>query len=429
MADPAIRDTQASNSVEATSGPLTARTLMKVGLGLLGVVAFGFWRQSTSAIDQNPGQPALASQSAPAVAVLTVQPVTGFRDFALPASVEPTAEAVIYSRATGYLKRRLVDVGDHVKAGQLLAEVEAPEVDRHIQEMESQVQEARASVALSQAVIQQKRAQLDLALATNARISQLSEEGIVARQAADDQHYILLSRHADLAGAEAGARQTESQLVTMEARLSGLEELKSFQQVRAPFAGVITARKADVGSLLIPGTGSGPQELFRLVDAGQTRIVARIPQEEAGFLSLGAPCEIELSSPDRSTLQARIARSSLHLDNGSRTLLVELAPLARNARLVPGMYVQARFRIPASAGSGMSIPAGAVIVRSGRAEVAVLDAANVVHFREVIIGRDDGVNVDVIQGLAPGDRIVTRLSDAIRDNHPVRVMPPKTTLK
>lgn len=429
MADLRIEESQVSGLAGSTGSKRRQRRLLSLSISLFALVVFGFWRQVNSYVTREAVEAPFASNAAPAVAILTVRPPTGDREFVLPASVEPKTETAIYSRATGYLKRRLVDVGDHVKAGQLLAEVETPELDRQIQEIESQLQEMRANVTQSHAAIQQKQAQLDLAQATNDRISHLATEGIVARQAADEQRYTLLSRDADLAAAQAGARQTESRLLSVEARLNELRELKSFQQVRAPFEGVITVRKADVGSLLIPGTGTGTQELFHLVKAGQTRIVAQIPQEEARFLNPGAPCEIELGDPERTILPARIARSSRELDSVSRTLFVELALAAASDKVVPGMYVQARFRVPAAAGSGMLVPASAVIMRSGRAEAAVLDAADRVHFRKVMIGRDDGVNVDIVQGLVAGDRIVTTLSDAIQDDHPVRVMPPKANPK
>ena len=314
----------------------------------------------------------------------------------LPATVQANLEAPIYARTSGYLKRWLVDIGAAVERGQLLAEIDAPEVDQ-------QLRQAEADLATAQA-------NRNLANVTADRWRGLRDSGSVARQDADEK--ISLAASAD------------AQLRSAEANLQRLHELSGFKRIVAPFTGIVTARNADVGQLINAGSGSGP-ELFRVADLRRLRVYVHVPQSYAGLLQTDQVAAVRF--PDRPGLSysARLESTSKSLDPGSRTMLAQLIIDNSRRELLPGAYAEVDFRLPpVTAGHRLLVPGNTLVFRGAGAQVALVDAHQQVEMRSVTVGRDYGADVEVVDGLQPGDDVILNPQDALTDHIAVHVAKP-----
>lgn len=314
----------------------------------------------------------------------------------LPANVQASLEAPIYARTSGYLKRWLVDIGAPVRAGQLLAEIDAPEVDQ-------QLRQAEADMATAQV-------NRNIANVTAERWRGLRDSGSVARQDADEK--ISLA-----AGAEA-------QLHSAEANLQRLRELSGFKRIVAPFAGIVTARNVDVGQLVNAGNSAG-QELFRVADLRRLRVYVHVPQSYASQLQAGQTATVHF--PDRLGVDypARLESTAQALDPGSRTMLAQL--IVDNARheLLPGGYAEVNFTLPPDqAVARFRVPANTLIFRGDRVQVATVDAQQRARLKPVTIGRDYGTDVEVVDGLKADDQVIVNPQDSLIDNAEVRVVQP-----
>jgi len=328
--------------------------------------------------------------------VVTAKPQLGGAgdELVLPGIVQAYMESPIYARTNGYLKAWLTDIGAHVHKGQLLAEIETPEVDRELAQ-------ARADLATAQA-------NLALANITNERWQGLVKTQAVSKQDADNK--------AGDAAAKAATVDSAQQNVN---RLSDLE---SFKHVIAPFDGVVTARNTDVGYLINAGQSPGT-ELFRMADIHRLRIYAEVPEAYAAATDAGLRAEMHFAERPGKVYAADTIRTSNALDPSARTLQVELQLDNTQAQLFPGSYTEIHFKLPASTQT-LRLPANTVLFRPEGLLVAVVDAHDTVHLKKIDQGRDFGKTIEVLNGLSPNDAVIVNPPDSIEDGMRVRIAPP-----
>ena len=337
-----------------------------------------------------------ATQARIGVATTKPRPPADAAVLTLPASVQANLEAPIYARTSGYLKRWQVDIGAPVRRGQLLAEIDAPEIDQ-------QLRQAEADMATAQA-------NRNIANLTAERWRGLRDSGSVSRQEADEK--------------TSQAASGDAQLHSAQANLQRLRELSGFKRIVAPFAGIVTARNADVGQLISAGNSSGP-ELFRVADLQRLRVYVHVPQSYAALLQPNQLATVHFPDRPGVSYPARLESTSKALDPGSRTMLAQLIIDNSRQELLPGAYAEVDFRLPAAtAGHRLEVPANTLLFRGDGVQVATVDAHQRVVMKPVTIGRDYGSEVEVVDGLQPGDEVILNPQDSLTEHIAVRVVKP-----
>jgi RND family efflux transporter MFP subunit len=330
--------------------------------------------------------------------VATVAPThsAAGEELVLPGAVQAYSEARIYARTNGYLKSWSVDIGSTVKKGQLLAEIDAPEVDQQLAQAIADLATTRANEALSNT--------------TNARWKELLTTESVSKQDADEK------------AGDAAAKKaiTESAVANM----SRLRQLESFKRVVAPFDGVITARNTDIGALINAGESSG-SELFRLADTHKLRIYVQIPEPYAAAVKPGLEAVLKFSEQAGKGYAATTVRTANALDPVLRTLQVELELDNAQRELFPGAYAEVHFRLTGNA-SSVRLPANTVLFRAPGLQVATVDAQHKIQLKSIVQGRDFGGTIEVLSGLSADDAVVVNPPDSIIDGVTVRVAAPSS---
>jgi RND family efflux transporter MFP subunit len=331
--------------------------------------------------------------------VLTGKPVQGpgTDNLLLPGNVQAFYEAPIYARTSGYLKTWNTDIGTQVKKGQVLAEIETPEVDQELRQAEADLGTAEANY--------------QLARTTNERWKGLLATESVSQQDADQR--------AGDAAAKLAARQSAA------ANLARLQQLESFKRVIAPFDGVVTQRNTDVGALITAGQNPAVP-LFRVADTHRLRIYVSVPQPYAGSIHRGQTAGLLLVDRPGKKYTATVENTANALDANSRTLQVELQIDNPKGELLPGSYGQVSFDL-APDSNILRIPVNAVLFRSDGLQVATLDEQHRVHLKPITQGRDFGREVEVLSGVQMGDTLVLNPPDSISDGMQVRVAAPAPT--
>ena len=329
--------------------------------------------------------------------VITTQPHAGpaADTLLLPGSVQAYYEAPIYARTSGYLKAWYTDIGATVKKGELLAEIETPEVDQQLRQAEADLGTARANY--------------ELARSTNERWQGLLATESVSQQDADQR--------AGDAAAKAAAQQSAS------ANLARLRELEGFKRVVAPFDGIVTQRNTDVGALINAGETPG-SALFRVADTHRLRIYVQVPQVYAAQVRTGMSTSLEFTDHPGQHFEATVASTAHALDAVSRTLQVELQIDNSSGELLPGSYVQVTFSLAPSGGT-LRVPVNTVIFRGKTPQVATIDQAYRVQLREITEGRDFGTEIEVLAGVSASDTLIVNPWDSIADGQQVRIQPPQ----
>lgn len=340
---------------------------------------------------------AAATEAQAMVSVATTKPQSeaNLADLALPGQVQANFDAPIYARTSGYLKRWLVDIGTPVKAGQLLGEIETPEVDQQLRQ---------AQADLAQAEANQK-----IASVTAERWRDLRKSDSVSKQEADEK----------ISQSEAG----DAQLQAARANLQRLRDLANFQRIVAPFDGVVTARNTDVGQLINAGSGTGP-ELFRVADTSRLRLYVRVPQTYAALMQPNLTADVEF--PDRPGVKytATLSSTSGAIDTTSRTLLAQL--LIDNAKheLLPGAYVEVHFALPPALRNSFKLPSNVLLFRGDGLHVATVDAQGLVSLKPVAVGRDFGSDIEIVSGVDAADDVILSPPDSLTAGTTVRVVKP-----
>ena len=326
--------------------------------------------------------------------VAVVSPAPGKSDMGvpLPAEVQAFVEAPIYARASGYLKKWDVDIGQNVEAGQLLAEIDTPEVDQQLEQAKAEVAQADANLALAKS--------------TSERWADLLKTSSVSEQEAAEKSADYALKKADLEAARAN--------------LHRLEDLKSFARVTAPFAGTITTRNTDVGQLITAGNA---QALFRLAQTNPLRVYVHVPQTLSRAIEVGQGAELAISELPGRKFEAKVVRTAGAMDPSSRTLLTELEVNNPKNEILSGSYAQVRFNDTAGDPT-LTLPANTLLFRSEGMQVGVVDSSGKVEVHTVKVGRDFGQTLEIVEGINPGDRVIVNPPDSLASGMTVKVAAP-----
>jgi RND family efflux transporter MFP subunit len=365
-----------------------------------GGLGTGAWRHYQAVL----GVAATAQQSrtaVPDVRVASVRASDSKMTVTLPATTTAFEAANIFARTSGYVEKRYVDIGDHVRAGALLADITAPELDH-------QIAQAQATLTQDQATLQQTQASRELAQVTNARDSNLVKQGWLTLQQGDNDRLTLQAQQAAVGVAQ-------SNIAAQEAQIRILDQEKAYQRVVAPFDGVITQRNIDNGSLV----QSGSTFMFTLMHPNVIRIQLFVPQDEAFGLSPGVDAVVRVPEiPDR-TFPGKVTRIANALQPGSRTLLTEIDVPNPDGALSPGIYCTVDLFIPRKTPS-MIVPADAVVFDQNGLHVAVVENG-AAHLQKITIARDFGKEVEVHDGVRPGDQVILNPMVDLADGSKVAV--------
>jgi RND family efflux transporter MFP subunit len=315
------------------------------------------------------------------VVVVSPKPGRSAPNLPLAAEVKPWVETPIYARASGYLKRRLVDIGDHVKAGQLLAEIDTPELDQEL---------GRAKAQLSQA-----EATRELAKTTAERWSVLVKTASVSEQDNAEKQADFKLKTAGVEAARAEVRR--------------LEQLKSFTRITAPFAGTITVRNIDEGNLIVAGAG---KELFHLAQTGKLKVFVQVPQNMARSIRAGQTAEMTVPEIRGRVFRPKVISTAGVIASDSRTLLVELELDNPKEEVLAGDYAQARFT-EAKKQAALSLPTNTILFRPEGPQVGIVRSDGRVELRTVKLGRDFGQTIEILSGVSPKDRVIVNPSDSL----------------
>src|SRR5882724_10533096 len=335
-----------------------------------------------------------AAAAIPMVVTVTPNRTSLGEELVLPGSVQAYIEAPIYARTSGYLKDWRTDIGTQVTKGQLLGEIDAPEVDQQLSQAQADLATARANESLSNT--------------TNVRWKGLLATESVSRQDADE-------KAGDAAAKKAAADSAA-------ANVARLRELESFKRVVAPFGGVITARNTDIGALINAGQSAGT-ELFRIADTHKLRIYVQVPEVYAVTARPGLEAELRFAEQPQKPFAAKTVRTSNALDPTLRTLQVELELDNAKGEVFPGAYAEVHFKLPASAES-LRLPANTVLFRAAGLQVATVDGQKHVKLKSIVQGRDFGNTIEVLSGLGADETVILNPPDSLTDGVLVRIAAP-----
>ncbi len=357
-------------------------------------------------------------QALPRVQVVTVGRSSHESALRLPGNIQATTEAPVLARADGYIKQRLVDIGDRVHAGQTLAIIEAPELDEQVRQAQANLQQAHAAADQAQANLQQGRSDLELARVTAKRWSNLVSDGSVSVQENDQYQAQYQSKIAAVHALEQALIGQRGGIAAAQANLARLENMKSYRIVVAPFDGVITLRNVDTGALV----NNGSTLLFRIAQTGTLRTYVNVPQMNAGSIHRGDEASLTVSNLPGSRFSGVVARTANALDPASRTLLVEVHVPNPKGILLPGMYAQVDLS-SSRANPPPLIPSDALIISGDGTQVAIVGSDHRVHLQSIVAGRDYGDRIEVMSGLHDGDIIIANPGDIVHEGTEVDPIP------
>jgi len=359
-----------------------------------------------------------AAKEAPKVTVVGVIRSSSTDTLVLPGSIQPVTEAPILARASGYIQHRYADIGDRVKGGQLLAEIEAPELDQQVRQAQAAVEQAASSLEQAKANLQQGKATEKLARVTADRWSKLVSRGVVSKQDNDTYQSQYAAAQANVQALGKAVAAGQSNVLASQANLSRLTELQGYKSVRAPFAGVITVRNVDVGALV----SEASTLLFRIAQTDRLRTYVNVPQSDAASVRVGQAARLAISGLGKRQFTGTVTRTANALDPASRTLLVEVQVPNFDGTLLPGMYTQVDLTTPRR-DAPLLIPGDTLVVRANGPQVAVVDGNGTVHFQRIQLGRDFGDKIEVLSGIEAGQQVVVNPGDTVQEGAKVNPVP------
>jgi len=357
----------------------------------------------------------------PTVSVIHPKPGSMKNEIVLPGNIQAFTDSPIYARESGYLKKWYADIGTKVKAGQVLAEIEAPELDQQVRQAKAAVTQAQAALEQALASQQQGKANEQLARLTAESWRHLASTGVVSRLENDQYQAQYLAQAANLQALEKAVVAARSNITSAEANVARLEELQGYKTVRAPFDGVITARNTDIGALINAGAGTPSQELFHVAATSQLRVFVNVPQVYSRTAVPGLTADLTLAEFPGRRFRGKLARTSEAIDTGTRTLLTEVDVDNSTGELKPGAYAEVHLTLPASVQS-LILPVGAILFRSEGLRVGVVRDGNTAELVPVTLGKDYGTEVEVVSGLRASDSVILNPPDSLVSGTPVRAM-------
>jgi len=334
------------------------------------------------------------NQAIPTVAVMQVPGGPSDQEIILPGSVQAWHEAPIYARTNGYVKAWATDIGTHVKTGDLLAEIETPEIDAQTRQAEADLGTAGANNQLAQTTAQ--------------RWAVLLKSHSVSKQEAEEKF--------------AAAAAAEAAMASAKANLEHLKQLEDFKHVVAPFDGIITARNTDVGALINAGSsGTGP-ELFHIAETDKLRIYTQVPEYDATYITPDLVAKLRFAEYPRRDFAAAWTNSADAIDPAARTLLIQLQVDNTKGELMPGSYTEVHIKIPANS-KAVRLPVNTLLFRD-EMEVATVDADGKALLKNITIGRDYGKDVEVLSGVDVGETIIVNPPDSLTTGQKVKIAQP-----
>jgi RND family efflux transporter MFP subunit len=360
---------------------------------LIVALILAVWGVASRVYSRNQLGRETAQEAIPVVIVEKPSASPPSEDLVLPGSVQAFVEAPIFARTSGYLRTWYTDIGDAVKKGQLMAEIETPEVDQQLRQSVADLATAHANDELAQT-------------------TDVRWKGLLANQAVSQQD-------ADTRAGQAAA--SKAQAASAQANVGRLRELESFKRIVAPFDGVVTARNTDIGALIAAGQTSG-SALFRVADTQKLRIYVDVPEPYAAQAQPGIDVQLRFNEHPGKDYPATLVRTARALDPTLRTLRVELQVDNSQGELFPGAYAEVHFKLPGS-NSTFRVPATALIFRSQGLQIATVGSDNKARLRSIVQGRDFGTSVEVLSGVSANDQVVINPPDSLSDGGTVRIAP------
>jgi RND family efflux transporter MFP subunit len=398
----------------------TLRVAVLMVLAALVVAGIVFWGinariQTAAAVKETTQELAI-----PAVAVIHPKPGAVKDEVVLPGNVQAFTDSPIYARSSGYLKQWNVDIGGHVKAGQVLATIDAPELDQQVRQAKATIQQTQASLDQAIANQQQGKANEEIARVTAQRWQNLVTKGAVSRQENDQYQAQYQAQVANLNALEQAIAAARSNIAVAEADLGRLQEMQNYETVKAPFDGIITARNIDVGALINAGNGGAAQELFHVASTARLRVYVSVPQADSRAAVPGLKSYLTLSEFPGRRFPGELVRTAGAIDPATRTLLTEVDVDNASGELRPGAYAEVHLMIPEGS-RALILPVSALIFRSEGLRVGVVREGKA-ELVPVILGKDYGNEVEVVSGLAENDLVISNPSDSLASGSTVQVV-------
>ena len=392
---PSVRKDQ-QHIQPASSGSAATRTIAFI-LTVFVVVLVVMWgissrRKANAQLSQET-----RDLSIPVVSVVHPKRGAPQQEIVLPGSMQPYIDAPIYARTNGYLKSWHADIGARVKAGQLLAEIESPEVDQQLQQARADLQTAESNMHLAEI--------------TATRYKGLMSTESVSQQDVDNATGNFDMRRTSVESAKSNVRR--------------LEQLQSFEKIYAPFDGVITARNTDIGALIDSGSAGGTtRELFHIAAVNRLRVYVNVPEVYGPAIKSGLRADLMLAQFPGRKFEGIVVRNSGAIDNTSRTLLTEIDVNNASGELKPGGYVEVHLQLPSSV-TTFTLPVNAIIFRAAGMQVAMVKDGKTITLESVMPGRDFGTDIKVLAGLKGDESVVLDPPDSLTNGQPVHIAEPE----
>ena len=365
-------------------------TLVGLGIVLVALAVFGIVKrvQARHELTQDTQRNAI-----PTVATITPKAAAKDEALTLPGTVASWQDAQVYARTTGYVAKWYVDIGAKVKKGQRLADLDTPDVDNQLLQGKAQMRTDQANQAFAKV--------------TADRYAKLATQGLVAQQIADQY---MAQYKADVATVQAD-----------QANVARLQTLQDFKHIEAPYDGIVTQRNLNIGALV--DSGASGSNLFVIADTSKLRVYVDVPETYAASIRIGMPAEVSLNTYGAKPFAGTVARTADALDPNTRTLRTEIDVANDDQQLVPGVYANVKLQA-STATRNYVVPANVLLFRAEGLQLALIDAQQRVHLQHVTIGRDFGSTVEIIEGLADGDRVVLSPPDSLYEGQQVKVSEP-----
>ena len=404
-------------------GPVPTRPLIIAGVVVAMLLGWGAWTHYDEAAEASQTQKQ-TQDFVPTVQVATAKREDGPVPFNLPGTVAAFDQSTLFARATGYIAERRVDIGSRVKKGDLLVRISAPDLDQQLAQANAQMVQTQAALAQANAQAQQAASNVDLGRVTNSRTSTLANLGWETRQNADNTRLGLAGSQASADAAKAAIQVAQANLAAQYATVQRLTELKGYENVIAPYDGVITSRSVDTGDLVsADSNGSSGNQLFTLARDDIVRVQMDVPQSGAIGIKDGLAAKVMVPELPGRSFDGTVARSAVALTQSSRTMQVQVDVKNTDGTLHPGLYVTVEIGIPRMA-PGITIPSEALIFNGQGLRVAVVGDGGVVHMRDVTVYRDFGTKIELRGGLTGGETVVMSPPVTLEDGGKVYLPPP-----
>ena len=379
-------------TTQENSPPRRTRLKLLLFVGLLCLAALATYGiLSRSATTEQLQKQANQTASELTVSVVRPEKLPAGASIDLPGQTQAFSQAPVYAQTSGYLKKWYFDIGSHVKAGDVLAEIDTPQVDQQVNQAKATLKQAQAALDLS-------------------RVTYQRDQDLLQRRVISQQDF-------DTAASDLGVKQAT--VNADEAAVLSLQALEDFKIVRAPFDGIVTARSTDIGALINSGSGNS---LFVVAQVKPLRVYINVPENMAQDVTVGSNAELKFNEFADRTFAGKVVRTAGAIDPNSRTLLTEVDVPNETGELYPGAYTRVHLTV-GGASRALLIPANTLLFRSEGTSVGVVDQNNTVEIRKIKIGRDLGTQLEITQGLAPEDRVIINPSDSLANGQKVRVRP------